>query len=824
MVAFLAAREQITMWLFPVLWGIAFKLIAIGGVVGKKKGSGSDSLVGGAVLIGLFLLFALPTPVLVFLGVAGIGAGIWYWRQKPSSPPQVEGDSRPKPSSSPTSNSQRAAPRASTKPIASRSSTEIPVTVTFQFSSDSTSSTYRIPDAPPTYGDARWIPEGESVTVAGTTLPGGLFYVGTKLLTDGRQNDPCLIDPSKQVASRGNYAERQMGYWPHYGGIAPEARRAYLNWLAAGRKDSAADIGYVFLFFYGLERRVLVDSVKDSTLRAEWPAIRKELERLLAIYGKQSASFRRYASSLLMWLNQHESSAKTYLTPLPKLERGPELPFALRFALGQAALDKAPIPSHLALAWVRLAPMSVLRTAANRCADEFDRLFSAAYQRTFGDGMVIARNRTKLKLTHAPASMGFNGQIQVADIGDVPDVSVLTAPFKKIQDLVDSVTNELDSYSRFVGKNPEAANSLEGLLLLPVDLWPTEAQGKLQALKAHVGHGIEMMKLQEMLTSFGAQGALTKEKGLAFARALESLHIGIEPDVLGGAKLPKADEYVVLFGVSPEDATTRSTPAYKAALLTLQLASSVASADGDFCEKELEHLHEQVQSWTHLTPNHTRRLQAHLRLLQNSPVSLTALRSRLDAIDAQSKDAIATFMATVAQVDGTVSPEEVKLLEKLYKALGIDSKRVFSDVHAAASGGGARDIASAKGEQVGFKLDSARIAALQKDTEAVTALLSDIFKEDDVPSAIVEEEVEESVTNGSLLGLDDSHTVLARLLLSRSEWARQELGDAAADLELMLDGALETINEAAFDAHDIPFIEGEDPITVNPELVEKLAA
>jgi len=74
----------------------------------------------------------------------------------------------------------------------------------------------------------------------------------------------------------------------------------------------------------------------------------------------------------------------------------------------------------------------------------------------------------------------------------------------------------------------------------------------------------------------------------------------------------------------------------------------------------------------------------------------------------------------------------------------------------------------------------------------------------------------------SLLGLDESHSSLARLLLSRPEWTREELLDVAADLDLMLDGALEHINEAAFDAYDSPLTEGEDPITVNIEVLEKL--
>ena len=135
--------------------------------------------------------------------------------------------------------------------------------------------------------------------------------------------------------------------------------------------------------------------------------------------------------------------------------------------------------------------------------------------------------------------------------------------------------------------------------------------------------------------------------------------------------------------------------------------------------------------------------------------------------------------------------------------------------------------ATAKVEETGFKLDPARIAALQKDTEAVSALLSGIFKEESPPEPVfaeAEPEGDVEPTPSGLLGLDEAHSALARLLLSRPEWTKDELGDAAADLDLMLDGAIETLNEAAFDLHDVPFTEGEDVVTVNPELLEKLEA
>jgi uncharacterized tellurite resistance protein B-like protein len=681
---------------------------------------------------------------------------------------------------------------------------------------------------------ARWIPAGEAVSVAGTELPGGMLYVGASLPTPSGKVDPSLIVPTLPVSTEGDYTERRFGYWPSYSEISSEARRGYLRWLQGGRRDPAADVGYVFLFFYGLERRAIVDAANDAAVRKEWPVIADELRRLLDIYGGNN-SFRGYASSLLDWVSVAAHPEKAYLKPVPTFPKTFELPLYVRLALGQAAIDGAPVPAALALAWAKLEPNTYLRTPAVRCAEEFDRLFLLKYREAHGDGMVLPKNRTKLKLVHQPASAGFRGYKELKlDFEDIPDVTVLTAPLKVLKDVVEATTVALEPFSRYVGKNPDARHALEGLLQLPAALWPVDAQSALQGLKMRMGEGMVSMSFQELLATLDAKTALTRDKTLALARALESMHIGIEPDVLGGAKLPKPDEKVVLFTVPPAEALSRSTPAFQAALLTLQLSSAVATADGDFSAEELSHLRAQVQAWTHLTPNHTRRLLAHLRLLFIAPISLTALKKKLEPLDAAAKQTIAAFMATVAQSDGAVSPAEVKMLEKVYKALGVDSKKVFSDVHAAAAEPPRATAAKVEPEvpTTGFRLDPARIAALQQDTQAVSALLAHIFKDEEQQAAVQRDlEAEAAVAEAEavppqegLLGLDEAHSALARLLLSRPHWSKQELEDAAADLALMAGGALETLNEAAFDKHDVPFTDGEDPVTVNPELLEKIAA
>ena len=142
-----------------------------------------------------------------------------------------------------------------------------------------------------------------------------------------------------------------------------------------------------------------------------------------------------------------------------------------------------------------------------------------------------------------------------------------------------------------------------------------------------------------------------------------------------------------------------------------------------------------------------------------------------------------------------------------------------------AAGAASTASTAAKVEEAGFRLDPARIAALQKDTEAVSAMLSSIFKEEEQPApTMVEADPEFEAPLAGLLGLDEAHSALARLLLSRPEWTREELSDAAADLDLMVDGAIETLNEAAYGKHEVPFAEGEDSVTINLELLEMLEA
>jgi len=111
---------------------------------------------------------------------------------------------------------------------------------------------------------------------------------------------------------------------------------------------------------------------------------------------------------------------------------------------------------------------------------------------------------------------------------------------------------------------------------------------------------------------------------------------------------------------------------------------------------------------------------------------------------------------------------------------------------------------------------------LQKETDQVSSLLASVFAdtEPEFTTSTTATQEENAEQKQNLLGLDAEHSAFLRLLRTRPSWSRQELSDAAADMELMLDGALELINDVFFDKFDEALTDGEELVEVNQHLLE----
>lgn len=690
------------------------------------------------------------------------------------------------------------------------------------------------PVAPPPVGfissRSRWVPRSEQIEVAGLTIQGGMLYFGTSVKDSYQREEPSLINPNISVSKVPvDPTVKLTSYWPNYSEITPDARRAYLDWLADGRKNPQADIGYVFLFFYGLERRALIDAASSEEARKELPLIVDEIKRLISIY-KQSSSFHRYATDLLEYVHAAylpQDNAAEFLTSEQPFNF--QLPISLRIRLGRFAIAREPLPASWAIRWM-LSDVSIYRrTAATRCAAEFTKIFEALYKEKYGDGIILPGNSAKLKIQYMAASAALRGTQLMITAGDLPDITAISGPRNKLQTLVNDCTTALDAYSRFLGRHPDQANTFEAYMCLPTKFLPETIKSAFAQLKQESTNQFVTLNQKDLSAQLLGSGTLTRDSISAIAGHLEEMGLGMEPDVVAGARRPGPEDLVVIFSLNDAARGDRSTTEYKTALLTVNLFAAITVADGDASDSELQLVEQQIDAWEGLSTNLKSRLKANYRLQLKQVRLLPGLKEKLGSLSTDSRRSIGVALASLARADGNVSPHEITLLEKLYGLLQLDPQLVYADLNertlrSQIKTTGARSTQSGAVPARGFALDANKIAALQKESASVSSLLADVFADDESvvqPSPV---EAPERDTPNTVIGLDAGHSEFLRLLISRPEWSRQELATAAVEMKMMLDGALERINEAAFDAVGVSITDGDDPIEVNQQTVEMVFA
>ena len=704
-------------------------------------------------------------------------------------------------------------------------------------------------------GTATWVPSGGSIVVDGRSIPGGMFYVGSGARSvDGQQIEPCLIDPRLPVGwNRPDRAGNTMGYWPSYNCLDKHARAAYLTWLIEGRRNESAYIGYVFLFFYGLERRLLVDH--GSVLNhPEVGILVNEIEGLLGMYG-HSRSFSGYAGSLLEFV-EGLRSVDADLEPVPwdPDHRSWEVPAAVRIGVGKYVAEGSRLPAEWALSYLRYHPAAPMRTPATRCHSEFDELFLMRYGARYGDGVKVRKPVKTIEFEHRPASGGFGGAV-TCKVKAIPDITSVIGPINKLKNLAEECTDELDSYSRLLGRRPGEAGTAVAIALLPAELIASHGGPVFEGMRSWTmqtlgGRASVVVPLDELLQRWspGRTEKLAKRDAVSLASLLGKIGVGIEPDVRFGASTPKPGSDAVLFPL-PEDAAAVPSPEYTSAMSLVHLTAVVAAADGLISPAEQRHLAEHAEQVLGLDTAECVRLEAHLAFLATGKVGMAGTKRRVEALPVGERAAVGRFLIDVAAADGVVSPEEISTLTKVFWYLGLDEADVYRQVHAL--GTGEREPVTVRHAQPTTRwavpepvadtpqvatvvLDPAKVKARLAETARVTALLTTIFAEDDDPAITPspgwdtqalapEQPMAGPAVALKIYGLDAAHSALAAALTGQPKWSRSDIEELAHSLGLpLLEGAFDVINEAAIDACGEPLVEGDDPVELNTYAMEEL--
>ena len=678
-----------------------------------------------------------------------------------------------------------------------------------------------------------WIPKDGSAYVAGREI-GGMVYVGQGPRT-GHYGDPdnAFIDPNKNVSSRGgNYEGQGIDFWPNYSTIEARSRATYLDWLSSGRSDTRYDVGYVFLYFYGLERRVFVDKAEPQE-RAD---IIAEVRRLLELYGADH-SIRRYLGAFIDTTSILDPSGD--LQPVFQHD-GYEVPANVLLALGSMAARNVPLTSDWLLSWFICSPETKLRTPGKRAFAEFKAYFQHLFGQEYPDGLKIRTPKRRLKLHYHAASGNFATDLNEY-LGDIPDISSLSAPLRIAQRIADTSADGLDKYSRFLGRNPNGRGSIEAHALLPEALWPLFPCPEKEELQTWATQQIDsggLVPVEDVVERLeGARpDKIGKRQLIGVADALARLGVGMAPDPRFALRKPQLGEPLVLFHL-PQDTRTIESPgdAYRTAILNLAVSTLVAHADGQIDHAERKHLAEQIDANQSVSKAERARLHANLTWMIAVPPDIGMLRTRLRNAPEDVHTTLGQLAVVAAGADGAIDPEEIRVVERLYAVMGLKRERVYTDLHALTSGPEPVTVRAADRAAREFAipspppetpagavtLDAARVSAVMADTARVSRVLGDIFADGDDEE---DESIDDSVpdTDHEFSGLDGPHRAVVSVLITRRQWTEDDIAGLADEHQLMAAGALETINEWAFDNFDDALIEEYDGYEINGDIAQQL--
>ena len=691
---------------------------------------------------------------------------------------------------------------------------------------------------------ARWVPPGEETQISGTRIASGMIYVGQRLPAQGGGDDRCLINPDLPVAKSSSGPD--VPYWPSYAHMQPSARRAYIDWLASGRKDPGIHVGYVYLFLHGLERRLFLDrAIVDA------PGIIAEVRRLAAVY-ESHYTFREHAAAFL-------GAARLLLgdTSPPRLEPITgyltEIPFSTRVHLGRILAAGLPIDAEAAMLWVLGVPETRLRTSGQRCFEVLKRLWVVRFNERSPGGLIVRAPQIKIKAVYQSSNRSF--EVDLSSTGEpLPDIAAVSAPLQGLRDLLEACMTELDPYSRLLGRRPEARETLEAIMLLPSAIRARVGASTLAAISSRIDDllgnvGMATTTPRDVAHLLGVvQQPGSSLSGLmtGLSLMLDELDIGMEPDRRYGGGTVNPDTKVVLFRGPRGAPITSADTGYEAARLHFEISILAAASDGSVSPMELEALTLEVRRHPKLAEAYRLRLEAYVRALAGEPPRLQAALKKAAALPTGQRSAIAGAAVGAVLADGRAGPDEIKFLERLHKGLQLPPEAVHAALHQRAAlqdepvAVAAEDLppdiplpsepsASPKLVTVGLRLDAGRLARIRAETSSVSALLADVFAEEKAAAPTEEprhaapsRDAAPSPYDG--LGSAEGH-LLAWVVGQGGRVLLGDLETEARRLRLLSGGAMENINEWGFERFDETVLEEEeDEVVVSEDLLPKLKA
>lgn len=647
-----------------------------------------------------------------------------------------------------------------------------------------------------------------------------------------------------------------LGYWPRYENMTPSQRGNYLHWLATGKQEQLDDIGYAFVYFYGLERRVLIDG-DDVNL------IIPEVVRLLRRYS-ESRSFNGYLSRFIAFAAARtgpKSISKDIFTLYPEqaLLNGYSEDL-LAVILCWFYQNNLPLTARWAFEVARQDVRTTRSVVIDRVPEQFMSLFMQKYHDRFGEGMMLkVADRDRL-LEYHPASPSLL-ELRYSSSGwapvRIPNVLGVQSQFVQLVQIWNTCVEELRGYSRVVGKGVdittrEAWEALPPALRKDVDHPDAPLWDAVVTKHAH-DDGFSLAPLAKFaeIQGFEQRERLTPTQSRALAQTAEDLGFAIAPDARITGRGYAWTAEVVLFRQGGGAAMQRKS-GYLAAACMLELGMVIAGADGTVDQEEIARIEHFLEDQFRLSSDESRHLKAYGLLLNKNPPSISSLSKPLrSALSSDQRELIGKYLVGVAAANGIIERKENAALKRIYKALEIDvsaldtllaqsRKSISKPVEVQAEHPGTRageTIPMREQQPEGISIDYEALTRIMAETAEVSRVLGQVLCETEsetresdsvvTTNPPVGSDLITSATHANLPFSDEQlaaldiryHAPLAELLIQQV-WSSDEFAVIAKRHKIMPLGMLDAINSWADETLGDILIEDGNEFKVDQSLVK----
>jgi uncharacterized tellurite resistance protein B-like protein len=695
--------------------------------------------------------------------------------------------------------------------------------------------------------DMTFLGVGATLSTDRGTVRDPLVYVASGMDLHGRE--PSLISADLPVARSDLARPEPLPYWPRYSQASPDQRSVYLDWILGGRQSLPREIGYAFMFFYGLERRAMVDQADHNAIIAEVIRLRK----LNAALVQPNRSFDSYSTGFL-WFLAAAMPGKLDAQAIEAMAQSTRSwnEESLSSALGWFAERGKGMPAWLAVEVAGQLRGSMRSVVVDRVGEQFRELFAKRYAESWPNGMLVKSSKRR-RLYQYKAASAVLGTVKLSD---GPNPLGLMSQFNALSDIWNGCVDALRRLSTVVQREGMENLTAAAWKALPeeirsdVDHPMTDAVCRL-VHKSTDDEGrtlITVRKAAEAL-AFDAKSRYSLADSKWIGETFEQCGYCLEPDARLTSQSYDGDETVTAFLRTTDQNTT--TGRYAAAACMLRFGMAVIVADGQVQPEELTVLLQDLEQMFELNDHERRRLDALRTLISATGADLDGLSKMAKGLKVEHREAIGKLLLVLAAKDGVVTKEEIAAIRKCYRKLGFAQQEIGHALSSLRAHQGGDDtvtirpaIAGAAGEAIPaaelkpvLTLNRAAIAQIMADTREVAKLLADAMnagekpgetpfstpfiepQAEPVPSmtasvlAATKPEISDSPTKDKAVGVaavgagddsDDPEPAIPQrlagfyqMLISKQQWDLKDVDGLARQQGLMLSGALDALNEWA---------------------------